>query len=889
MELKRYQERVLGNLRSYIGRYAHYRDARRAYDGLLAAGGVTAGKNGVPAYADELGGVPKVCIKVPTGGGKTFIAANALGAICDGLPERPADVVVWLVPRKEILRQTYRQLFDPANPLRMAIDRDFAHRVEVLDKEDGLRGRGFSRLTVEDQLTVFVLSYDSFKKTRTDRRAYLENSALAPLAAYQKTSGQAVEVDGADDTALITALAGTNPIVIVDESHHAKSDLSLGMLRNLNPRFVLELTATPRPGSNVISRVKASELKAEQMVKLPVIVYRRHDKFDVIQDAFLLQRRLEQEARAAEEAGGGYIRPIVLLQAERRGSDDAETYGRLKAKLVEAGIPAEQIAVRTGDVDELGDADLMSRACPIRYIITVEALAEGWDCPFAYVLATVANKSSKVSVEQLVGRILRQPYARRSAVRALNISYVLTSSADFNDTIDQVVAGLNGVGFSKHDVAQSALVPPAPPAPPAAEPLFTGDGPAPDGAGEADSFDDFSFSLEYPTGDAAGTPSESAEIEPTASDGIGRIIKDAERMESEFEERSAAGDGHAPSSSTGIGEATNEYKMRPQVSEGLADLAIPQFRCLQRAGLFSDEESLPFDRRMLLENFDLAACGTAAVTFDSSGYVGARQVDVSEDSDELKVKQLGDQQAADMRGLFSRYSPESKRNAMRDGLINCMSSVFRNTYGDHGLRVFTERAVSQMDSEQVDAYFDNASAYARAIVNAVQKLAGQHCRAQFDKRLASGSIELEPCYRLPSSFVQMNPLTIYDRTLYAAEDGDMNGLEREMAETLANSASIRWWHRVDEAKKGVEFCINGFINHYPDFLAMTAGGRVLAIETKGEQLKNDDSRDKLSLGSRWAMMAGSRYRYFMVFDHDAIDADGSYTLAEFREILAEME
>lgn len=403
---------------------------------------------------------------MPTGGGKTFIAANALGAICDGLPERPADVVVWLVPRKEILRQTYRQLFDPANPLRMAIDRDFAHRVEVLDKEDGLRGRGFSRLTVEDQLTVFVLSYDSFKKTRTDRRAYLENSALAPLAAYQKTSGQAVEVDGADDTALITALAGTNPIVIVDESHHAKSDLSLGMLRNLNPRFVLELTATPRPGSNVISRVKASELKAEQMVKLPVIVYRRHDKFDVIQDAFLLQRRLEQEARAAEEAGGGYIRPIVLLQAERRGSDDAETYGRLKAKLVEAGIPAEQIAVRTGDVDELGDADLMSRACPIRYIITVEALAEGWDCPFAYVLATVANKSSKVSVEQLVGRILRQPYARRSAVRALNISYVLTSSADFNDTIDQVVAGLNGVGFSKHDVAQSALVPPAPPGAP---------------------------------------------------------------------------------------------------------------------------------------------------------------------------------------------------------------------------------------------------------------------------------------------------------------------------------------------------------------------------------------------------------------------------------------
>ena len=885
MELKEYQRRVLGNLRSYLGRYVHYGDARRAYESLLAADGVKAGKNGVPAYANDLGSAPKVCIKVPTGGGKTFIAANALGVICDELPERPTDAIVWLVPRKEILRQTYRQLSDPANPLRMAIDRDFAHRVEVLDKEDGLRGRGFSRLTVEDQLTIFVLSYDSFKKTKTDRRAYAENSALAPLTAYQKTSGQAVEVDGADDTALISALAGTNPIVVVDESHHAGSDLSLDMLRNLNPRFVLELTATPRTGSNVISRVKASELKAEEMVKLPVIVYRRHDKLDVIQDAFLLQRRLEQEAKAAEQAGGGYIRPIVLFQAERRGADDAETYGKLKAKLVEAGIPAEQIAIRTGDVDELGDADLMSRGCPIRYIITVEALAEGWDCPFAYVLATVANKSSKVSVEQLVGRILRQPYARRSACRALNISYVLTSSADFNETIDQVVAGLNGAGFSKHDVKGSALAPLSPPSVPTTDPLFSGSGPATDGR---DEFEDFSFNFsEPPAQDAVDTAPRSPGDGTGASD-IEGIIEDAERMESEFEDQGASKGDATPSTSTGIGGATNKYEMRQAVSEGLADLAIPQFRCHQKAGLFSDGETMPFDRRMLLENFDLAACGTVAVTFDSSGYVGARQVDVSDESDELKVKQLGDQQAADMRSLFSRYSPESKRNAMRDGLINCMSPVFRNTYGDHGLRTFTERAVAMMDSDQVDAYFDNASQYARAIVGAVQKLASEHCRAQFDKRLAAGTIELDPSYHLPRSFVQTSPLTIYDRTLYAAEDGDMNDLERAMAETLANSGNIRWWHRVVERKPG-EFVINGFINHYPDFLAMTEGGKILAVETKGEQLKNDDSRSKLDLGARWAMMAGGRYRYFMVFDHDAIDAAGSYTLAEFKEILSEME
>lgn len=245
----------------------------------------------------------------------------------------------------------------------------------MLDKEQGLAGRGLDVSSVNDQLTIFVLSYDSFKN-KEGRKAYQENSALMQLTNYQKASGMAVDVEGADDTALISALSGLNPIVVVDESHHAKSDLSLGMLRNLNPRFVLELTATPSSKSNVIARVSALELKKEQMVKLPVIVYRRDGKREVVEDAILLQRRLELIAGREREKTGRYIRPIVLFQAERRGADDAETFRKLKEKIVNAGIPDEQIAIRTGNVDELKDVDLMSEECPIRFIITVEALSE---------------------------------------------------------------------------------------------------------------------------------------------------------------------------------------------------------------------------------------------------------------------------------------------------------------------------------------------------------------------------------------------------------------------------------------------------------------------------------------------------------------------------------
>ena len=118
--------------------------------------------------------------------------------------------------------------------------------------------------------------------------------------------------------------------------------------------------------------------------------------------------------------------------AQPRTGESSDTYDKIKDMLVGMGIPKEQIAVKTADVDDLKNQDLMSRDCPIRYIITVNALKEGWDCPFAYILASLANRTSTVDVEQILGRILRQPYAKEHKSTLLNTSYVLTNSADCN-------------------------------------------------------------------------------------------------------------------------------------------------------------------------------------------------------------------------------------------------------------------------------------------------------------------------------------------------------------------------------------------------------------------------------------------------------------------------
>ena len=171
------------------------------------------------------------------------------------------------------------------------------------------------------------------------------------------------------------------------------------------------------------------------------IVYNRNDRNTVIRDAIQLQRSLEKAAETERTQTGRYIRPIVLFQAQPNiKSKENDTYSKIRSLLLEAGIPSDQITIKTSHLDEIGKIDLLSETCPIRFIITVNALKEGWDCPFAYILASLANKTSRVDVEQILGRILRQPYQTRLGVPLLNSSYVLTCSNDYRQVLDNILS-----------------------------------------------------------------------------------------------------------------------------------------------------------------------------------------------------------------------------------------------------------------------------------------------------------------------------------------------------------------------------------------------------------------------------------------------------------------
>lgn len=247
MELKNYQKVVMRDLTAYLTQLNQDNDLFQAWNHYWDEKGIAVGLGGVPAYNNAISGVPHVCMKVPTGGGKTFMACAAVRRILSEMPEGKSKIVVWLVPSDSILLQTIKNLSDPEHPYRQRLNADFAGRVGIYTKEMLLTGQNFSPDTVREMLTVCILSYGSLRinsKKKDVRKIYQENGNLLRFAEYFKDDD--VLLADTPDSALIQVLRHLSPIVIVDESHNAGSDLSVEMLNNLNPSFVLDLTATPR-------------------------------------------------------------------------------------------------------------------------------------------------------------------------------------------------------------------------------------------------------------------------------------------------------------------------------------------------------------------------------------------------------------------------------------------------------------------------------------------------------------------------------------------------------------------------------------------------------------------------------------------------------------------
>ena len=905
MELKDYQADVLTDLAKYLETLLECKGhLPNAFTKFWKDRGVLN-----QAYKNNIKEVPHVCVKVPTAGGKTFIAVNALDRIFSAFaeynPTRP-KFVVWLVPSLTILEQTVKNLSNIDHPYRQRLNDLFNGRVQIYEKADVLQGAGFNADTVKEQLSVVVISFDSLKATnKENRKAFQENGYLA---SFLNDDNEVVEpLEGTDPSALINVMRTLKPIVVVDESHNAESTLSVDMLRNLNPSFIFDLTATPRDNSNIISYVDALRLKKQNMVKLPVIVANQRSQEDVIMAALNMRRQLEEFAKKAEEKGGGYIRPIVLFQAEPKNKDDTTTFEKVREILLELNIPPEHIAIKTANINELKNVDLMSRDCQVRYIITVNALKEGWDCPFAYVLATLANKSSVVDVTQILGRVLRMPYTRKHSIELLNLSYVFTSSSHFQNTLSQVVEGLNKAGFSKRDYREFDLSDfeqePAPTPSATQEELNlttqTGeDKPAVTGDGQDLEIEKNKLNPDWEQQaveqaanvDTIGTQQPaSTEIDTT---GVEAIKAQAVAQAQQFEEQANATSGESVPEE--LQKDMNEHKMKPIFEELAKAIQLPQFfiKLPSDGGFFdSGDEWHKLAKENLLSNFVLANLD-ATINFsavESDVYkVDAEEIGNGESAPAFKAVKK-----AEKEKLNSIIKSQPTSGQITSIVGRLFSLIGKNTFypiEDNDVKHYLKRIVEAMDADQRADCLERDYAYVKLIKEKIQSLANEYAAKEFSNWLTTQKIKLRPSFSLPATIAPSDNAPAISKSLYVTE-GSVNNLEGKVIRGVADLENIVWWHRNLERGKG--FVINGFLNHYPDFIVLTQSKNIVVVETKGDDRDNSDSKDKLKLGKIWEAQAnqiahetGYRYHYMMVFDSNPID--GAYTTGDVLKLIEDL-
>jgi len=458
--LKNYQQQALDSLTVWLKRA---RELAKMGDDNPAATAFT-GLTGLPyrqaPLIDE--STPYACLRIPTGGGKTLLAAHSISIAAREWMNSNTPMVLWLVPSDAILQQTLAALKDHNHPYRAALSERYGFSLSILDKNAALSlnfGNAIGNTCViVSTIQAFRREKENGKENPEGLKVYEQNGALMEhfrnLPENIKKHLHCYEGSNNPVPSLANVLRLHRPLLIIDEAHNVRTALSFDTLARFSPAMILELTATPqlvhepnkdKYASNILFSVSAAALKSEAMIKMPIRLTTHKNWQKTIAAACDCQVALEQTAQAEARETGEYLRPIVLLQAQSASKNDNKL-------LEERAIPQEQIAVHTGnrhDLDEI--KDIQSPNCPLRYIITVQKLKEGWDCPFAYILCSVAEQISPVAVEQLLGRVLRMPKAKRKQRDALNEAYAFVSADSFDAAAKKLRDGLvEGTGSGKY-------------------------------------------------------------------------------------------------------------------------------------------------------------------------------------------------------------------------------------------------------------------------------------------------------------------------------------------------------------------------------------------------------------------------------------------------------
>lgn len=666
------------------------------------------------------------------------------------------------------------------------------------------------------------------------------------------------------------------PIFIIDEAHNARTSLTFEVIKRLNPACIVEFTATPKTKgndrSNVLYSVSAAELKAEDMIKMPIELLTTSDWQTTIADAVKKQNELEELSKKEESSTGEYIRPIVLLQAQN-DSQKESTINVEEVKsflLTTMKIPDEQIAVATGKEREIEGKDLLSSDEPIRFIITKQALKEGWDCPFAYVFCSVAKVSSSKDVEQLLGRVLRMPKVKRKENELLNRAYAFVSSDNFFQTAKNLTDSLVDSGFTSTEASDLIQIAP--------EQLSVGRffGNIQVNVSSLPNIDDLDEKLKNKI--ELDNESNSIIIKDIITDEDKTVIvnslsddKDKKKFEDAYEEIKAY---------TTISKSPSKQGKKFSVPQLLINF---------------DGELRVFDEEVLLpEDWNLAGCDNSLSeqefpTKVDSGTQGLIDVDSQGDTITYDARVIQEELSSliisstmDKTGLVQWLVKECRHQSIPYAqIISFISSLVENLIDSRSLHI----------EHLVFMRFKLKDAIKRKIINhyleAKQKGYQELLFTEpnvVKEKLSNFSVgedfefpELYPAFNFYSDTTKFSK-HFYDRI------ADMNNEETECAFNIDIHPNVEYWVRNLERQEFYAFWLQTPTDKfYPDFIVKLKEGTIAIIEYKGsDRYNNDDSKEKRRLGEFYAGVSKGKCRFIMLNGKDwitlksVLDNDISY-------------
>jgi len=853
LQLRNYQEQSLEALSEFLRQTSEW-GARKAFVFQTER-----------PYRDVPGmaGLPYVCLRVPTGGGKTLMACHAISIAAREFMHLDRPVCFWLAPSNAIVNQTLNALKDRKHPYRQVLDAAFSGNVSVMDLTEALY---VTKGDLDGAACIIVATLQALRVEDTEGRKVYESAGA--LQHHFDTLNPALlkDLDQNGEGRIVFSLTNVlrmhRPLVIMDEAHNARTPLSFDTLMRFHPAAIVEFTATPETkhepekglsASNVLHHVSARELKDAEMVKLPIKLRTHFDWRQIVGDALDTRRNLEKLAGAERKETGDYIRPIVLFQAQSVKGDDLNVDVLKQALMQDFRIPEEQIAIATGAIKELKNVDLFDSGCSIRYIITVRALAEGWDCAFAYVLCSVSAISTPRSVEQILGRILRMPQARKKKRRELNFAYAFAASDNFIQTASSLRDALiDGAGFQKLEAAdlvephqQQSLWGPGT--------LFAE---ASENVSEAPDLSNLDEGLRERVNydEIAGEITVKGFISEPEMNSLKECFKE-ERNRQAVER---------------IFHRTQGRTIGPQPEEEKTTIKIPQLaiRVDGQIELFEDSHFL--DRP-----WNLAECDAFLSESEfPSQYTGGKagEIDISEVG-QLKmipfVQELHEQLtllAEEPGWTLPSLTNWLDFNIPHPDIPRSQSSLFM------GKVLSGIVAYRGMDVQ-------NLARHKFRLVKAIEKKIEGHRKEQrkkayqallFGKDTTIFEVTAENCLtydedRYAPNWYYEGSYQFQKHLFRIIGELKSEGEEFECAVHLDQMPEIKTWVRNLERRPESSFWLQTSTDRfYPDFVAELTDGRILVVEYKGaDRWSNDDSREKRMVGDLWSDRSRGKCLFIM--------------------------